>query len=332
MAQEVARRVPAPLDTRRALDSIERRIESLVSTWPPELAAEFRGYRHERCGDSWVDREPPTSGVDGSYWLVFPGLLLRRYAGRAEPIAAGLLDELLWGQYCLFLAVRTEDDLLDGQAGSRRVEGAVRRLEDEAARAFARHLPRASPFWSVYREAIEVTRRAITRADRMQRSAAGMPADSLDCHARIAEIFKLGSAAVCFSLGRREVLGRLGRACDHLAVASQLLDDLVDLEEDQELGRRSFAISWILRRGRQHLAAGEDSPSGVWPGVVQGDAVKELLELARRELRRAGRAMAPLNLPAADGYMDLLLAEVDLFERHLHRARVDLALPRSPAR
>jgi hypothetical protein len=288
------------------------------------LRADFRTYRQAKCGGSWVERESSTSGVDGSYWLLFPVLLHDKHAGTASCLPGTLLGDALWAQYCVFLSVRTRDDLLDGQTRLRRVAGAVDRLQVEARQTLARHLPRGSRFWPFLERAVETTDQAIAEVDRLQRSADGMPPDSLACYARVGEIFKIGSAAVCMALGRTGDLGPVGRCCDHLAIASQLLDDLVDLPEDLEHGRRSFAASWILRFGRPGTTAGAVTKTTIWDGLVRGHASGALLDRTRGQLRRAARAVAPAHLKAAAALIDRLLREVDLIESHVHRAKVAL--------
>ena len=76
------------------------------------------------------------------FWLVAPGWFLSPQKGSRH---RRLLSDLAFGQYCLFLAIRIHDDLLDDQARDRWLILAGDDLLIEPEEQFARQVDSAGP-------------------------------------------------------------------------------------------------------------------------------------------------------------------------------------------
>jgi hypothetical protein len=229
----------------------------------------------------------------------------------------------LWGQYCLFLSVGIHDDLFDGQARRPSLVFVADELLIESQCAYAKYF-REGPFWSIYRDCVRQTTKALVEADSQQRSLYASRKRMLGCYARAAAIFKIGSAAVCLKRRRMRSFSHIARFLEEMAIAGQILDDLEDMEEDLERGRYNFAANTLLRR-RPQLKR-RQARRLIAEGVMLKGMLAELVHEVRHRIENAAHAIAPLRLKAADRYIALRGRDVDELENILLRARAELLL------
>src|SRR5207244_2505089 len=103
------------LVTPRLRRMLERRLAAYIKSWPPTIGRDLSMYSEAR--------RRPASGRRSArrdrYWTSLPVWLLK-HPRFAAPRRGGhaFLEDILWGQYCLFLFVRIHDDLFDRQAQS----------------------------------------------------------------------------------------------------------------------------------------------------------------------------------------------------------------------
>jgi hypothetical protein len=264
----------------------------------------FRSRGSRRRPKGWTD----------PYWLLLPHWLADKFNGPPRRV----VDDLLWGQYCLFAYVRMRDDVMDRQATGASLVFAADGFLVEAERVFAQHV-REEAFWAFFRRALERTAHGILEVNARQRRAGGSLPPMLAAYARVSEIFKVGSAAICLPERRRKELVRVERFADELAIAGQLLDDLEDVREDLADGRWNGAARILLahippaqRSADHHLAR----------ALVSGRPLETLLAVVERHTQTAGRAVAPLRLPGADQYVERIAREMADLRAQLHPARV----------
>ncbi len=274
------------------------------------------------------ERRPPgaTDGSEEPFWLLVPGWLERRYAsgGAAADAPGGFLSDALWAQWCLFLSLRIQDDLLDGDARRPELVLVASLLRLESERAFAAHLGEDARFWKLFRSYQEGTYHAAADIDRLQRSAGGIGPDDLDLYARASAIFKVGAVAVCLRRDAARDLGQVDRFCDHFAIAGQIVDDLLDVEEDLARGRRNYAACCMLR-AREEPRDGA-SRQAVWRSFLLGAGAATVRREVTRELDAARGALARLALPAAEAWLDRFAASCDSMFSALHELRVERVL------
>ena len=84
-------------------------------------------------------------------------------------VPPAFLDTVLWGQTCLFYAVRLQDDLLDGELPGSPLALAPILFLTEADRAYSSIFHRDAAFWKHYRQALETTVAGIVRVAELQR-------------------------------------------------------------------------------------------------------------------------------------------------------------------
>lgn len=297
-----------------AIGVLRRRLTGYAARWDaatlrglePYLGKPVNAHRLRRDGDR--------------YWTLFPRAIWDAWAPAHAKRESGFVDDLLWGQYCVFLFVRIHDDLLDGQAAHRNLIFVADDLLLESQRAFAARL-NTGAFRALFERYVRETLRAIVRVDALQARPGVMTRARLGLHARVSSIFNLGAAAACLACDRPAMIPRFEKACANLAVASQLLDDLTDVEEDLARGRYNFVTN-VLGGGGVLDGATRAGRVRIARAVIQEDRLDEVLALVRLHGERAAAALAPARIPAIEAYVRMYLVAVERMRRTVHQARV----------
>ena len=273
--------------------ALARRLVQYIDSRPAGLRTALNQY----AGSS-LRRFAAGSPTALPLWLIAP----RWYARRRATIGRRFLPDVLFGQYCLFLAIRVHDDLLDDQAGTRWLIPAGDDLLIEAEHQFARHVD-SRDFWSQYRRLVRATLHGIAEVDRLQRSPAGMRIAALPLYAKVASIFNVGVAATCSVSNQARAYRQFARYAHHLAICGQLQDDLEDVDEDARRGRMNAAVTMLLK-GRR-LEAG----SAAWRRALAAAALLEgraamICDLAREHADRAVRIARLMGIDPAIRYAE----------------------------
>jgi hypothetical protein len=297
-----------PLLIVEGVEFLLRRTRAFVRSTPAATRAAANAYLRSQGNGR------PASARTDPYWLFLPRWLAHEFgAPRRRAV-----DDVVWGQYCLFACVRMRDDVLDRQAANPRLVFAADGFLVEAERAFARHV-RSEDFWAFFRQALEQTAHGILEADALQRRTTGSVKPLCAAYTRVSAIFKVGSAAICLPANRRAAFARAERFADHLAVAGQLLDDLEDLHEDLADGRCNAAAR-VLAPGVGPADA--TASERLAHAVVAGPRLKALLDMVDRRIGMARAAIAPLRMRDADAYLVQVARELADIRLKVHRARV----------
>lgn len=293
-------------------------LERFLRSLPPEIRAEFRLYWHNlrSAGGGACEPDPSTPAA---YWLALPGWLASRYAGvfpASRRTVVGLLPHALWAQYTLFIAIRIQDDLFDGQTGSHALMFASGLFLVESARCFGAICGDAPGFWEFYGESLGRTIQAILETDRLQKSGES-PADSLLLkYAEVGSIFKIGSAALCMLADRFDEFGHVSRFCDEMAKVSQIFDDLEDVLEDLERGRLNYVARCIGLTSAPPLSS-ERIEGVLEEWLRDGSAQVSLVREIRKHIALAEESAAPLELPGVGTCLLCQRRAVDALEQIL---------------
>ena len=287
--------------------------------WPPHLAAEAQAYSCARGSSSAIEIKSLDAELP-YLWLVLPKWLAVSTGVAGKRDGTRFLRDVSWAQYALFLFVRIHDDLVDRQARSPWLAYVGDRYLVEAVSAYSR--PVGREFWPLFWELVTATLDGIAEADRIQRCARPDRRALLGAYARVSAIFKISSIAVLQRAGKMHLYPAVARFKDHAAMAGQILDDIEDLDEDFEQGRRNYLAASLLNA---HRAAGEprDPRTLMARRVVAGQFVDTCLEEADRQFVAAGRA---LTLEAVQRYVDRQRSQVEWLRATLHARRVSLLL------
>jgi hypothetical protein len=217
----------------------------------------------------------------------------------------------------LFLAIRLQDDIYDGQATAPLLILAADLFLAEAQSAFSTIFPASSPFWRLYRKYLTTTTRSIIECDELLRSPRTRAQALLQVYASVSAIFKIGAAAVCVYLDRMKDFPLVSRFADTLSEAGQILDDLMDIAEDLERGRQNYAARLLVLPMMNANNKG-DIRELIVRRFEKDHQARLVVQSVRRQLRRARRLSQLLDLPEATEY-------VGWCEESLHGLRVESA-------
>jgi hypothetical protein len=218
------------------------------------------------------------------------------------------LRELQWAQYCLFLFIRFQDDIFDGQSQDKVAVYAADQCLFEADRIFAKHFAPQSWFWREYRECLRITTQSIVEVDALQRSPDTRPEELLDGYARVSAVLKVGSAAVCAHYGNKRAYRRVSLFCDEMAKAGQIIDDLRDLEEDMSRKRYNYVAN-DLRRSEMEMPRRLRS-NELMNRLRMLATMERIREEVKTHVLKAGEIIAPLKIPEIPKYLSKYVESV----------------------
>lgn len=310
------------MQLRSLLRQVASREEEFCRSWPKGLQDVLAGYRRTCAPPARPGPHRRAAAANLPYWAVLPWLLWRQHAGDQDD--RGFLCDAVWGQQCLFLLIRIQDDLFDGQASDLSLVFASDQFAIEAERVFSGHFARSSSFWDVFRTALTNTTRTILEVDRLQRCFEGPPDRLLAGYAAVASIFKVGTAAVCIRFGKQRDLRALGRFADEMAMAGQILDDLEDVADDWRRQRFNYVARVLLRSdgGPSELSRSERRLKGVVEDIYLGEGAETVMGLVKRHLTRAAAALEAVDFPGAHRYMKSSIDGLSELRAAFHRAQV----------
>jgi hypothetical protein len=119
-----------------------------------------------------------------------------------------------------------------------------------------------------------------------------------------------------------------------LAIASQVLDDLEDVEEDAERGRLNVAATTLIgsRRVASRCRKASIRRKVLARRMVLDGRTAAVIDLARAHARRAARTARIMRLSPGVEYATRMVEHCELLGEAAHRVRVDLlfaGVPRS---
>lgn len=276
-----------------------------------------RDSQDERYSDfRFLEGSPPE-------WLLVPTWLHQAWTDAAsERLSDDQLDEVLWGQYALFLCIRIQDDLLDGQQRDLRLIYAADRFLLQSLETFQRLTNLNASFWDVYRHCMRETVDAILEVGCLERLAGGFTDRDLVLHARVSAIFKVATVAVCHLHGRHAEMSWISRVQDQLAIISQVADDLRDVVDDVEKGR----FTWVANQLLGVTAGGSIPPDQVrarlGQGFLRSDGDHRIIDRLRQATEEL---VAAVPESAPEPFLHLvgeIRTKPDELEHRLHEARV----------
>lgn len=304
---------PRARAVREQLDALTQRVEGVLSSLAPDQ--EVR---------PWV--AGVSGGVEGSTpnWLLLP-IILHRCWGAEETgsIAPSTLDDVLWGQYALFLHVRILDDLLDGHRNDLRLAlvGDYFLLESlESLRA----LPAldCAAFRKFHRDRLRDTLKGALEVRQLESVPGQFTRQHLPLHARVNAIFKMATAAVCHLHSRAGESEWIFRLQDRLAVFGQVWDDFQDLWSDLEEDRFTWVGNTLLEGwGDREPRGGRGWPLAKW-ALLDPDGTRPVIEELTGIAETAWTELPPDAPAAVRELVQDLKGRPEALDRLLHRARL----------
>jgi hypothetical protein len=300
------------------------RLNKSIHTWPSPMRKDFRQYiRRLRGGDGTKTKHPVTK-LSLPYWILLPIWLTEKYnqGRKSKPISRRFLNDVLWGQYCLFLTIRIQDDLYDKQADGFSLIFAADQFLIEAYDIFSGHMGNSKPFWKIYRDCLEETTHGIIEVDKLQQASNPRLKRILDGYSTVSSIFKIGSAAICCKAGRLRDYPKVAEFADGMAAVGQVFDDFQDIKEDLEGGKANYVARYLARGGKRTKATGNISLEKIAANMIITGNVDDLLNDLKTQIRDSELALAPLKIRNVSKYIKKHFESLDNISLSLHRERV----------
>jgi hypothetical protein len=258
------------------------------------------------------------TGSTDPYWLQLSRWLAKRYSERDKGDGRLFIKDTLWAQYCLFLFIRIQDDILDRQNKNPSEIFLSDQFLFEAERVLHLHFPHSKAFWDMYRCCLETTTRSILKLDVAQKSVDTDPTMFLPLYAGVDSVFKIAPYAVCLHYNRLRGFGHVQEFLRGVALACQILDDLSDIGEDLRRGRYNYAARILL--GAEHVRHKSahyllDRAAHKLYFSPEGD---KILAEAEKHFAEALAALEALKMPHARGFYRSYRAQITSARQHLH--------------
>lgn len=279
-------------------------------------------YDKQRLSDAFND----VSLLSQPYWKLLPVWLAQGYSRRRIPRA--VLNDILWGQYCLFKAIRIQDDLFDGHADSPSLIYVSDQFLIEAERVFAKHFEKSSPFWRDYRSALRITTQAIVEVDALQKKPGVSPHRLLNLFPQVNSIFSIGPLAVSAAVrGQAKYKQRILRLTRSFAIIGQVVDDFKDLKQDLDRKRYNYVAACLLSKKRRwHGRKGISAH--ISQRLLNPAETSRLFHVMYREFEQAEKDLRALlgEHKEALHYLHNYRLSVEKLEKELHIQRVRFLL------
>lgn len=316
--------------TERTIDRlsfIRRRLAEFSNSWITVFG------RNEVLHWRWVSANTPVLQRDvilrHPYWKLLPIWLAQVYGRRRVPRA--VLNDILWGQYCLFKVIRIQDDLFDGHVTTPSLIYVSDQFLIEAERVFARHFEKSSSFWHHYRTALRTTTQTIVVADALQKKPVALPQRLLKLFPRVNSIFAIGPLAVCLTAkapasDRR----RIYRLTGSFAIIGQVLDDFKDLKPDLDRKRYNSVASFLPGRSKGPRASpsSRQTLTHLSQSLLSPAITSKFFRLMYQEFNQAEKDLRALlgEHREALRYLRGYRTSVEKLEKELHIQRVKFLL------
>jgi hypothetical protein len=304
--------------------SLRGRLEKLIRSWYPCLTKDFREVLQLRSVTGSRGSTDLASEHKQPYWLLLPRWLASAYGNDAgsKALHRRFVEDILWGQYCLFLCVKIHDDLYDRHTNRLSLLFAGDEFLLEAYRIFCLHFGTSSFFWDFFYSSLGETLRAIVALNSLQLGGNAGRADVLRHYKKEYSLCKIGTYAVCLQAKRRKDFSRVAAFSDEMAIVGQVLDDLQDMKKDIEDGRLNYAASFLFHYGTNRKRRSRQRVRRISRNLLVTDASTKLFRELRGRVGRAEDLIRPLKLPDASRYLESYRRSLNNMEAHLHRQRV----------
>ena len=267
--------------------------QAFVMSQPEAIREVFEAFFRKSPRHSLGHEDRAKRWLNLPYWRILPAALRARFRSR-KPLSSAILRDIQWAQYCLFLFIRFQDDVFDGQSHNPASIYAADQCLFEADRIFAKHFSFDSWFWKIYRESLMTSTRSIVEVDMLQKKSTSRPADLLEGYARVCSIFKVGSAAMCAMLDQKKAFMSISVLCDEMAKAGQIIDDMRDMEEDLKRNRYNYVASALHRSEKRKPR--QRRSKALLEELRMLAATEQIYDEVRTHVQNASKAVAPLGM------------------------------------
>ena len=154
------------------------------------------------------------------------------------------------------------------------------------------------------------------------------PEDVIDQVNRVGQVYSV--IAVCYLAGCARDFSLVEAAADELAIAGQIFDDFLDIDEDLGRGRLNYAARFILGSPARAGAKPEDAVTLIAQRLIYSDRAARLFDEVIGHVEAARHALAPLKLPEAGKYFSDYVRSLETTAAALGAERARRGSPAPP--
>ena len=251
------------------------------------------------------------------HWLTVPVHLHAAWASQRRGTSIAELYEALWGQYALFLYIRLQDDLLDRQQQDLRLLFVADRFLVESLACV-----KDPQLWSFYNARLKETVDGILTVRRLEARAGAFTRQLLGLHAQVSGIFKVAANSVSSMCGRPEEMSWISAFLDHLAVFSQICDDVSDVVHDVEADRFTWVANVLLQAGVEENIGVDQRRERLADGLLREDRRTAVVDELRNVAQSAVSSVPPSAPPPIHDLAGGLRVKADELDRMWHESGV----------
>lgn len=303
--------LPEDQRARRLFDELERRFSQYVHSLPGSLnevasaKSTYLGADAEGEFEGIVSLNPVLAGTPWLFWEQFGDLEEGAFVDIAEAGA------------CLVTASILLDHLVDGQAAPAEQTALFHQsLRSHAFRTYQSVFSSESPFWELFYQLESDHILGLGLEVQAQTMRAPVTWEILEqtAHGKVSPII-CTIAAMAIASDRLEIMDPIERSLRHIAVASQLLDDIGDWRHDQQVGHQTHFLSEI----RSRVDGQPADPSVEALQAIIDDSWLDVDHL-HMVIEHLEHSLAVLEELSCKGWRDYVSGYIDLAEGHLARA------------
>jgi len=228
------------------MNAIKKRVTLLAGNIPYSFRRDFLRYWNatNKILSKIENVNNLYSGIP--FWYFLPEMILKRFPSKMRAQDKRFLDDINWGQYCYYFAIRMQDDIYDCQEDDTALLFVSDHFLIEAEQNFRKYFDTNSIFWEIKDEYLRKSFNGIIEARELQTKPDSDLRRLLSEYVNISSIFKIGSVAVCEKLSAMNECKRIIKFADEIAIASQIVDDLEDINEDLERNRFNYVVQTLI--------------------------------------------------------------------------------------
>jgi hypothetical protein len=295
----------------RLFDELEQRYAQYVQSLPNSIKdvanakSTYLGAHVYGAFEGIASLNPVLAGTPWLFWEQFADLEDEQFLAIAEAGA------------CLVIASILLDHIVDGQAEPpEQATLLLQSLRSHAFRTYQSIFPSKSPFWGHFYRLERDHMAGLGLEVRAQSKQSPVTWEILEstAHGKVSPII-CTVAAMAVALERPEMLAPMDQSLQHIAVASQLLDDIGDWRHDHAVGHQTYFLSEVDAQlgdnsdesdAEAFQAAIDDS----WLDVDHIHLVMEWLD----------KSLAAVEGMSCQGWVDYVNGYRQLTDGHLNRA------------
>jgi hypothetical protein len=301
--------------------SIETRLQKLTGSWDRRFVLKFSNYLHGKRKLGVSPIQSIGSQRTDPYWIRVPELVADSHLQKEvhSGVSRNFMKDTMWGQICLYYAVKIHDDLYDRHEDRLSFLWAGDEFFLEAYRVFSKHFGQNYRFWTFFQGDVLSTIRSVQKIQNQEIQTRPTPRNVESEYPQLYSVCKVALHALCIKLNLTRAFRRLSDFYDQMAIVGQMLDDFEDIVDDFNHGRINSVARFLLDAGGPARMKPLDRMAH---NLLYTDVSTRLFLQLDRYLVKAQKSIECLKLPALEEYLVSYRDSVRRMGERVHAQRV----------